>query len=51
MFTTHTGRRYRLPSAAQLRRARLRASIRRAFESFGIAVLLVSPLLADALLL
>lgn len=50
MFTTHTGRRYRLPTAASLRRARLRKSIRRACESLCIAALLVSPLLADALL-
>jgi hypothetical protein len=50
MFTTSTGRRYRLPSSAELRRARLRKSIRRACESLCIALLLASPMFADALL-
>lgn len=50
MFTTHIGRRYRLPSSTELRRARLKKSIRRACESLCIAALLVSPLLADAFL-
>lgn len=50
MFTTHTGRRYRLPSSTTLRKARLRASIRRAFEASCIALLLASPMFADALL-
>jgi hypothetical protein len=48
MFTTHTGRRYRLPTSTELRWARIKKSIRRACESLCIALLLVSPLLADA---
>ncbi|WPH18248.1 hypothetical protein [Variovorax paradoxus] len=50
MFTTHTGRRYRLPSARAVRMVRIKKSIRRACESLCIAALLVSPLLADAFL-
>lgn len=50
MFTTHTGRRYVLPTAGELRRQKLRASIRRGLECVAIAALLVSPLIADAFL-
>jgi hypothetical protein len=50
MFTTHTGRRYRLPSSSSIRRARLRASIRRACGSVAFAALLMSPMFFDAFL-
>jgi len=50
MFTTHTGRRYLLPTSGAIRRARLMKALRHACESIVIALLLVSPLLADAFL-
>jgi hypothetical protein len=50
MFTTHTGRRYRLPTRAQVRRYEARRALRKVLEAVVIACLLVSPLLADAFL-
>ena len=49
MFTTHTGRRYRLPTAAELRREALRRHLRDFAQACAIAALLGLPMFAHLL--
>jgi len=49
MFTTHTGRRYRLPTRHELRMQRLKRHARDLLQAACIAALLVSPLFAHLL--